>query len=84
MGFFKVIFIIIFVFIVLGWLFRLFLPYILRFFVKRMMGGQGAPKKEKKQESGKVTIKENQDHSSDIPNDLGEYTDFEEIKDPKE
>lgn len=60
----------------LAWILRLSMPYLLRLLAKRMMKNmnQQPPKNE-----GEVTIDDSQEQSSEIPDDIGEYTDFEEV-----
>ncbi len=74
----EVLLIIILIIIVAPYILRLLFPFLLKWLVKRSQPGQ--PKNENKKE-GDIRVEIKEKPNSGKTNDLGEYIDFEEIKD---
>lgn len=85
LGFFEVLLIVVASFYLLGWLSRLFLPFLARAYMKRVSKQFGFPVPDQKggkpEKEGKITIKKESDGSRNGNLDnVGEYTDYEEVK----
>ncbi len=74
----EVLLIIILIIIVAPYILRLLFPFLLKWLVKRSQPRQ--PKNENKKE-GDIRVEIKEKNNSGKTNDLGEYIDFEEIKD---
>ena len=63
---------------------RLLFPVILRMFIRRITGFNTRSHQHKGQKvaykKGETTIISNGEERSEVPNDFGDYTDYEEIK----
>ncbi len=81
-GFFNTLLVIILVLILAGYVARLILPWLIRYFVKRMLKRSGmytGPEKPKKE--GQVDIRAPQKTAGQKANlnKVGDYTDFEDV-----
>ncbi|MDO9512166.1 MAG: hypothetical protein Q7J34_10445 [Bacteroidales bacterium] len=86
MTFLNTLLIIFLLIMLMGYLSRLFLPFLVRYTAKRMMKRMGVPfeePKEEKRKKGTTIIDNKQTDPKEKGNldDLGDYTEFEEIKD---
>jgi len=70
--------------ILIFFILRLLFPVILRMFIRRIMGFNTHSQQPKGQKvtykKGETTIISNGEERSEVPNDFGDYIDYEEIK----
>ncbi len=84
MGILRTIFIILVFYYLVKFLMRIIAPYLLAKGMNKMndhLKREQSFKTEKKREEGKVTIQNNRDAEKKISPNLGEYVDYEEVKD---
>lgn len=83
-GLLRTIFAIFVFYYLFRFIFRLIAPYLLAKGMNKMndhLKREQSFKAQKKREEGKVTIQNNRDSEKKISPDLGEYVDYEEVKD---
>lgn len=73
----KIIFIALLIYFVFRFVARLLFPALLRYFVRK--SAQPGHRKQKEKKEGEVSV-ETGPHQRKVPDDLGEYVDYEEIE----